>query len=352
MIPHNKLTIDEEEISAVSETLRSGWIIRGEKTQQFEKQISSYIGKKYGFGTNSGTSALHLSLKALGIGEGDEVIIPTYVCTALLDAASYVKAKIKIVDVNSSDGNINVESLKKAITGNTKAIIVPHMFGMPADIDKIVDVCGENNVFVIEDCAQAIGAELNGRKVGSFGDLSVFSFYASKLMTTVQGGMILSDNREIIDNFKDMTSYDKQDYKPRHNYQMNDVQAAMGLSQFAKLNEFITKRRSIAQTYNNALYDLCQKNKIKVPVCGKNKKHIYYRYIIQHKDPDVIINCLAKEGIRAIKPVFKPLHKYFNLSGFENAENLHKTSVSIPIYPLLKDEEADHIIKSLVGLVN
>jgi dTDP-4-amino-4,6-dideoxygalactose transaminase len=225
VIQHSKPSVDHDDIEAVVDVLNSGNIAQGEKVEEFERNVAGFIGIKHGVAVSSGTAALHLSLIGLGVGPGDEVIIPSYICTSPYLATLYVGASPVIVDIDTTDFNISKKMAKKAITPKTKAIIVPHMFGTPAELDELLDT----GVPVIEDCAQSLGAIYRGRKVGGFGKLSICSFYATKLITTGEGGMVLTNDDEIYRNISEIRQYDKKSLNTlRYNYKLTDFQAALG----------------------------------------------------------------------------------------------------------------------------
>ncbi|MBI5682451.1 MAG: DegT/DnrJ/EryC1/StrS aminotransferase family protein [Deltaproteobacteria bacterium] len=190
MIPHSKPTIEKEELSAVSDVLSLGQISQGLQVKEFERHFEEFFGLKKAVAVNSGTSALHLALIAVGVKTGDEVVIPSFVCTALLNAVNYIGAVPVIADINEEDFNLSPGDTKKRITKKTKAIIIPHMFGTPCnEIHGFKDI----GIPIIEDCAQSIGAKISGHYVGTMGDVSTFSFYATKIMTTGEGGMVASN---------------------------------------------------------------------------------------------------------------------------------------------------------------
>jgi len=346
MIPHSRPTIDAVDIEAVSAVLRSGQIVQGEKVAQFEEAVSQYVGVKGGVATSSGTAALHLSLLALEVKPGDEVIIPSYVCTAILNAVNYTGAAPCPVDIDS-DFNISVKEILKSITSKTKAIIVPHMFGKTANLKDLLAI----KIPLIEDCAQAIGASFSGRKVGSFGVLSICSFYATKVLATGEGGMVLSGSHELLNKVRDLRDYDnKIEYKQRYNYKMTDLQAALGINQLRRLDSFIYSRQAIAKKYHKAL----EKYPVSLPVVSEAAEHIYFRYVIKiEKDLSKIKEGLKKQGIKCASPVFKPLHQYLGFSAQEYplAEKAFKSALSIPIYPTLTDEQAGLVIESLTPLL-
>jgi len=338
VITHSKVVLDEEDLAGVTKVLRSGLLAQGKIVSSLEDKISSFIGVNHAVAVSSGTAALHLSLLCLGIGDGCEVIIPSYVCTALLNAIHYVRATPVLVDISPDTYNINVENIKEAITDRTKALIVPHMFGLPADIGSIVSL----GIPVIEDCAQSVGARFKGRYTGSFGILSAFSFYATKMLGAGEGGMVLSNNPDLIEAIRDLRDYDeKKTYAVRYNYKLTDMQAALAVSQLRKLPSFIEKRKEIAGIYNNGL------NGAKIPVVPEGSEHIYYRYVVPFENPLQFMEEMGKRGIECRRPVFRPLHRYLQLPGYSVTEEVWEKAVSIPIYPALKVEEIHLIVDAM-----
>ncbi|MBF0483477.1 MAG: DegT/DnrJ/EryC1/StrS family aminotransferase [Candidatus Omnitrophica bacterium] len=338
-ITHSRVKLTSSDLTAVKSILSSGMIAQGKNVTAFETQIAKYHGLKYAVAVNSGTSAIHLALLSLNIKAGDEVIIPSYTCSALLNPIKYVGASPVLVDIDPYTLNICPIHTKSHITSKTKAIIVPHMFGRTANIKAIIKL----GIPVIEDCAQAIGANIEGRKVGTFGHISVFSFYATKVITTGEGGMICSNDRKIIKKIHDLREYDdKEDTVTRFNYKMTDFQAALGISQLKQLNANIKHRRAIAKIFDQAV-----QNKEFIP--KNDPGQIYFRYIL--KIPESIkqnfMEQMQKNGITCRNPIFKPLHKY--LPGFycPHTERLARTAISIPIYSNLNSAEISFIKKHL-----
>ena len=340
-ISHSKPTIDAKDAKVVADVIRSGQLAQGVKVAEFEKKLRRFICAHGAVATSSGTAALHLGLRSLGVGKGDEVIIPTYVCTALLNAVMYTGARPRLADVNEDDYNISIGDVAKKINKKTKAIIVPHMFGQPADINELLKF----KIPLIEDCAQSVGALYKGKPVGSFGILSIFSFYATKILTTGEGGMVVSKNNALLRKVRDLRDYDnKNDYKVRFNCKMTDFQAALGIHQLRKLKTFIARRKKIAKIYNKELSDIG----IELSLASRGQDHIYFRYIIKvKKNRTKLIKSLKKKGISCTSPVYKPLHRYLKMKGFPVADKLMKQAVSIPIYPLLRDKEIKYIISEI-----
>ncbi|MBL8014434.1 MAG: DegT/DnrJ/EryC1/StrS family aminotransferase [Candidatus Omnitrophica bacterium] len=340
-IPHSRPTISSRDHKSVQKVLLSSFIAQGRELCEFERKFSQYVDVKDAVAVSSGTAALHLALAALDIKQDDEVIIPSYVCTALLNACLYVGARPRLADVNPEDGNICAADVKKRLTRRTKAIIVPHMFGLPADLKPLLKL----GVPIIEDCAQAIGAEYNGKKVGSWGIISICSFYATKVLTTGEGGMLLSNHRKYLDRARDLRSYDHcLSYQVRFNYKMTNIQAALGLSQLQQLPHFIKRRQLIAGRYNQAFKDL----NFRVPPVFPGREHIFYRYVIRMKSPAAkMMSRLRKNGVDASSPVFKPVHVYLKQRGFPVTEDLMAKTISLPIYPTLAENQIQKIITTL-----
>ncbi len=344
IIPHSRPTIDEEEINAVSAVLRSGQIAQGNQVALFEEAVALLIGMRGGVATSSGLAALHLSLLALEVGERDEVIIPGFVCTALLNAVRLVRAAPVLTDINRETFNIDFNDIKRKLTKKTKAIIVPHMFGLAADIREIVSL----GVPVIEDCAQSLGSNYEGARTGSFGLLSIFSFYATKVICTGEGGMVTANDERLLLRISDLRDYDeKDDDRLHYNYKLTDIQAAMGLTQLRKLPGMIARRREVAAIYDEAL----RKYPVLLPFCPENRDHIYYRYVIRTPRLVEVLASGGKNGIGYRRPVYKPLHHYLGSAGYPETEAVFREAVSIPIYPTLSDREISAIIDNLAQVM-
>ena len=341
-IHHSKPDIWEDEIEEVVKTLRSGFISQGEKVLDFEAHAGRFVGRNYAVAVNSGTAAIHLALIALGVEDGDEVIMPSYVCTSVLNPVKYLRANPVLVDAHENCFNMSVDGVKKALSKKTKAIIVPHLFGCPAPIDEITAF----GVPVIEDCAQAIGGTYKGHELGSYGAISICSFYATKMMTTGQGGMLLTDDEKLFRTIVDLREYDNRpDYKPRYNYMLTDIQAALGLAQLERLPEFVRARRMIARKYSASFSSL----DLTLPAANSNKENVFFRYIaITDGDFDDVLAQYHHLGIDVRKPVFKPLHRYLELDPalFPRAETLEKQAFSIPIYPSLSGKDIERIVET------
>ncbi|MEK6732137.1 MAG: DegT/DnrJ/EryC1/StrS family aminotransferase [Candidatus Omnitrophota bacterium] len=342
LIQHSKPTFYKGDAGLFKPILKSSQIACGEIAKNFEKRFSSYLGCTGAIATNSGTAALHLSLMALDIGKGDEVIIPSYVCASLLNAINYVDAKPVLADIDYDTFNISIKDTKRKLTKKTRAVIIPHMFGLPCDIDEFLKL----NLPVIEDCAQSLGAKYRHKLTGSFGLISIFSFYATKLITTGYGGMVASNSKKLLDKMRDLNEMDKrEDYKIRYNYKMSDLEAALGINQLQHIGYFIKKRKEISRAYTMGLSDY----DLELPVKKDDRGHVFYRYVIKSKKAAVIKRHLRRNGIEIIPPVYKPLHRYLSLpkSDFPNTERVYRETVSLPVYPTLKIAENSRIIRIL-----
>ena len=340
-IPHSRPTLGQKEAEAVARVIGSLQIAQGKTVRMFERVFAQRMGSAHAVCTSSGTAALHLTLLAMGIGEKDEVIIPSYVCTALLNAVKYVDATPVLAEIDPETYNLDPEDVKNRLTRRTKAIIVPHLFGLPVNMDSLLAL----DVPIIEDCAQAVGSTYGQKYAGALGNAAIFSFYATKVMTTGEGGMIVSDSKDFIDRVMDLREYDNKDqYKIRFNYKMTDIHAAVGLIQLEQLETFIRQRREIAEQYDQAFKSLGLQLPVKMP------GHIYYRYIIG-LGVDCIpwIRSLSEKGIACARPVYLPLHRYIGLEGFPKTEIVWKQSLSIPIYPSLSKVDVNRVIKEIIS---
>ncbi|MCG3654177.1 DegT/DnrJ/EryC1/StrS family aminotransferase [Aliarcobacter butzleri] len=349
MVPHSKPSLDDRELEKIIEIYKTGNISVGYEIEIFEKKIADYIGKKYAIATSSGTTALHLLLYGMDIKESDEVIIPASVCPGVMHAIEYTGAIPVISDINQQDFNISVEYVKKLITTNTKLIIIPHMFGLPSDIDELKNL----NIPIIEDCAQSIGAEYKGKKVGCFGEASIFSFYATKMFTSIDGGMILTDNEKLAIKLKDLRYYGgKRDYKLRFNYKMQNINAAVGLIQFEKLKYFLNERKRL---YNEYLKKFTKLQWIKILNISDSPKKVSsnYRFIIKidNDKKEFFLNLCKKYGIILGDTIFEDLStfapKYFK-EKLLNTQNLIISTYSFPLYPNIDENILENFFKELL----
>lgn len=333
MIPHNRPTFGIEEEQAALRVIRSGWLSQGQEVEAFENEFCEFIGlpRGHAVAVSSGTASLFLSLWALGA-QGKKILFPGYVCAALRNAVRMSGGNEEIVDISNDTPNIDTNYLKQSTYDIS---IIPHMFGIPIDLSNV------QPTNIIEDCAQALGAKVNGKFVGLQGNVGVFSFYATKLMSTGgQGGMMISKDKDLVDAVRDYREFDyRHDRKTRFNFQMTDLQAAIGREQLRKLPEFLAKRTKIFDRYKAAgleLLDIDPQDKGRlIPV--------RYRAIMKTKNQRKIIDDLEAVGVKAIIPV-EDWELLCETTLIPNSLHLTKETVSLPIYPSLSDTDIDTIL--------
>ncbi|SPP66496.1 DegT/DnrJ/EryC1/StrS family aminotransferase [Nitrospira lenta] len=344
MIPHSRPSIEPEDIRAVTAVLQSGHLAQGAVVEQFERGMAAYVGVAGGVAVNSGTMALEVALRVLDIGPGDEVLLPSYVCAAPWQAVQRVGAQARLVDIDPETFQIDAALARAAITSKTRAIIVPHLFGLPADLTALAQL----GVPLIEDCAQTLGAMEQGRSVGSVGVLTVCSFYANKLLCAGEGGMVLSNDPVLLERARALREYDgAPSLNPQAtNLKMTDLQAAVGLAQLNRLPELLARRVSLAQSYREALAG----SSAILPVVPGGRSHVYYRFVVRisktRPGSDELSECLGRlerQGVQCRKPVFRSLHRYLGLDGFPASEAAEEEALSVPLYPDLTGEEAAQV---------
>lgn len=362
-IPISKPIIGDEEISAVVNVLKSGKLASGTQVQRFEIEFADYCGTKYAVATNNGTSALHATLIAAGIGKYDEVIIPSFSFIATASSVSMTGAKPIFVDVDNFTYNINPCKILDKITPRTKAILGVHLFGQPFDVKSIRDICEDYGLILIEDAAQAHGAMVNNKKVGSFGTMGCFSFYATKNMMTGEGGMITTNDKKLNERLRKIINHGQTE-KYLHtflgyNYRMTDISAALGIEQLKKLNKFNNARRENAHYYDGHIH---WASGVDIPLTIPENYHVYHQYALR-----VTHNCsmtrpnfikyLTEKGIGSAVHYPLAIHNqplYYN-RGFDTcpvSTSLSSSLVSIPVHPSLTDNEVAYISAVINNLGN
>jgi len=348
MIPHSRPSIEAADIRAATEVLQSRQIAQGGAVEQFERGMAAYFGVSGGVAVTSGTAALEVALRALGIGSGDDVLLPSYVCAAPLLAIQRVGAMPRLVDIDLDTFNIDPSAARQTMTPKTKAIIVPHLFGLSADLTELETL----GIPIVEDCAQTLGATEQGRPVGSIGMITVCSFYATKLLCAGEGGMVLSRDESLLERARRLREYDETPslYLGSTNLKMTNLQAAIGLAQLERLESFLERRRWLAEEYRTALSDVG----LMLPFVPAGHTHTYYRFVVRLLDLasqvdgiHEVIGRFEARGVQCRKPVFRSLHRYLELDGFPFAEEAERTALSIPLFPALTDEDTAHIIMAL-----
>jgi dTDP-4-amino-4,6-dideoxygalactose transaminase len=346
IIPHSKPFIGDTEIAACSRVIASGQLSEGPEVASLEREICIAAGQRYGIAVSSGTAALYVALRSLGVTKGDSVVIPSYVCTALLNAVAMTGATPSLSDVDPDTGEMTVDTAKKALRKNTKAAIVPHLFGQPTDASSIESALG---VPVVEDCAQCIGTTVGNNKAGGQTAISIFSFYATKLLCAGEGGMVATSDKRIAGAILDLREYDNRDtFVPAFNFKLSDVQAALARQQLRKLPEMIRRRRTIAKLYDTAFANLSLH--ISLAKSENIRKSVYFRYVVQTSlKVQTIIKKMEIKGIACRRPIYKPLHLYLKKNGFPGTDEIYKRAISIPIYPGLTQVQVDYICKSFIN---
>jgi dTDP-4-amino-4,6-dideoxygalactose transaminase len=331
MIAHSRPTIEPDDLAEVTPVLLSGHLAQGRVVRAFEQEMAERLGLRDAVATSSGTAALHLALLALGVGAGGEVLIPSYTCVALLHAVHLVGAVARIVDCEPDGVNMWVDAAARQISSATRAVILPHMFGTVAPVPMFRQL----GVPIIENCAQALGADSQSRPVGGMGDITVLSFYATKMITTGEGGMLLSRSEGGLAEARDLRDYDNRpDYRLRFNYKMTDVQAALGRSQLRKLSRFVERRRAIAHLYLHALQEVTP------TYTPLRMGDAFFRYVLSVPDPEEFIQAAARRGVECKRPVYRPLHELVPAPPCPHADRVFRHAVSLPIYPSLSDTDA------------
>ncbi len=356
-IPIAKPIIGQEEIKAVGDVLASGMLTQGESVKKFEEAFSAYLGVQHSIAVSNGTVALDLALKALDLKPGDEVVSPAFTFIATANSVLYQGLRPVFADVDPKTFNIDPESLAERITPKTRAVVGVHLYGQPFDLKAIQQICDDKNLMLIEDCAQAHGAEFDGKKVGGFG-LGCFSFYPTKNMTTGEGGMITTNNDALANRLRLLRNHgDTGKYNHvmlGYNYRMMNLQAAIGLVQLKRLEEFTARRIRNAEILNNIKIRGLTK-----PYKQSNVRHVYHQYVVRVEDDfpasrEKLMEYLQSKGIGSAvhypKPIYEqPLYKELGYSKERCAvsEDVSSRVLSLPVHPSLRDEDLEYIAATL-----
>jgi len=366
-IPLFKIYWDEEDIKSVTNVIKRGsYWATGREIQEFEYKISEYVGTKYAITFNSGTSALHALLLAHNIKQGDEIIVPSFTFIATANAPLFVSAKPVFAEIEGKTYGLDPEGVKERITSRTKAIMPVHYGGCPCLIKELKEIAEDHSLLLIEDAAESFGARIKDKKVGTFGDAAMFSFCQNKVITTGEGGVIVTDSKEFYEKLKLIRSHgrlDTQDYFSStkyadytmlgYNFRMPTMIAALGLSQIKKIDKIIKLRREKAKYMTKKLLEI---EEIKVPNPPQDYFHVYQMYTIQVQNNlrNDLMNYLADKGIMT-KIYFPPVHltrfykdKFrYKKGDLPFTENISSQVLSLPIYPTLLKKEINYIVESL-----
>ncbi len=376
-LPFHVPEIDDEDIEAVVTVMRSGWLTTGAKARQFEQEFAAKVGARYAVALNSCTAALHLALEAIGLGEGDEVLLPTMTFAATAEVVTYFKAKPVLIDCLPSTLNMDPDLIERAITPRTKAVIPVHFAGLPCDMARILEIARRHDLRVIEDAAHAFPASYKGKAIGSIGDYTCFSFYATKNITTGEGGMVTTDDPDRADRIRRMSlhglsrdawkrytnqgSWYYEIVAPGFKYNLTDMAAALGLSQLRKADRFWKARERYAAMYAEAFRDLPE---IVPLVTQDDVQHAWHLYVIQLDLDRLRISRQAFiEGLQqkhigcSVHFIPLHLHPYYRATGgysradFPVASHAFDRMVSLPLYSKMSEEDVHRAIQAVRELV-
>jgi len=372
-LPFHRALIEAEEIAAVVEVMQSGWLTTGPRAKQFEAAFAQFTGAAHAVAVSSCTAALHLALAAIGLQEGDEVILPTMTFAASGEAVLYFRARPVLVDCGEDSFHMDVQRIEEAITPRTKAILPVHYSGYPCDMDPILDIAERRGLKVIEDAAHSLPSSYKGRTVGTIGDVTCFSFYATKTLTTGEGGMITTEDPEYAERMRILSLHGiSRDAWKRYTaegswrydieamgfkYNLTDLQAAIGAVQLSKCRSMRARRAELAQRYTQSLSSL---DAFVTPGVPENVEHAWHLYVLQLREGvlkigrDRVIEELKARGI-GTSVHFIPLHLHtlyreycgYRAGDFPNAETRFLASFSLPIFPGMTAEEQDRVIEAL-----
>ena len=372
MVPYGRQWIDEEDIRAVVDVLRSDWLTTGPKVSEFERAVADYVGAKYAVAVSSGTAALHAVMNAIGVEPGDEVILPPMTFVATANCIVYQGATPVFVDVAPDTLLINPVEIESKITSHTKAIIAVDYAGHPCDYEKLRDIADRHGIKLIADACHSLGARYKGRPVGTLADLSVLSFHPVKHITSGEGGMVITDSLEFARSIQRFRNHGiDSDHRQRlsqgtwfyemvnlgYNYRITDIQCALGKSQLRKLPGWLKRRREIAAYYDQALDTIPGLNRLRV---SPEVTHAYHLYVLQidstklQIDRDTIFTKLRSRGVGAnvhYIPVY--LHPFYRERyGIKpglcpEAESAYQKLLSLPIFPQMTDYDSDFVVSLL-----
>lgn len=362
LIPFAEPSVGKEEATAAYKAILNHNLRYGPQIETFEHVITEYVGVKYAVAVSSGTAALHTALLALGIKSGDEVLLPSFSCAPPLIATILVGARPIFVDIEENSLNIDPEDVKRNITSKTKVIIPIHYCGHPADMDALLEIAERYNIYILEDVAEALGAKYKGKRLGSLGHVAILSFSPNKTITTGEGGMILVNDHGIYERAKIIINYGQKErfnyIIVGHNYHMTAFQAAIGLEQMKKIDQLLSRRKSIARLYDEMLSnELLLDTPFTSPLC----EHAYMSYYVKFKTKklrDKVMKYLNNKGIET-RIYFPPLHKspyYQQLVNLKNkllrTEDISDRILNLPLFPTLSESQVAYIANTIKGVLS
>ncbi len=370
-VPLFDIALDKKEIEAIHEVIHSGWLTMGEVTRNFEKKFAEFTGVKNAIAVSNGTAALHLANLALGIGNGDEVICPSFTFVAGANSIMHAGAQPVLTDITSYDNfNISPEDIESKITDKTRAVQVMHYAGYPCQMEHIMAIADKHGLKIIEDSAHAPGAEYNGKKCGAIGDIGCFSFFSNKNMTTAEGGMITTNNDELAEKIRLMRSHGMTTLtldrhrghafsynvmEPGFNYRIDEIRSAIGIVQLEKLQDANKRRRESSQIYRERLANI---SGVKVPFensCGISSHHIFPILLDKEINRQGFMEFLKDKGIQT-SIHYPPIHQFdfyrrtfsYDKNFFPITEEVAKREVTLPLYPSMGDETVKYVCDTIV----
>lgn len=378
IIPFHSADIGEQEAQAAVDVIRSGWITMGPKTIEFEQKFAAYVGAKHAVAVSSCTAGLHLSLDAIGLKQGDEVLVPTTTFTATAEVVAYFKAKPVLVDVDAESLCMDPADAERRITKQTRAVIPVHYAGQPCEIDAIQDIANRHGLRVIEDAAHSLPASYHGARIGAISELTAFSFYATKTLTTGEGGMVTTDNDDLATRMRMMRLHGiGRDAWKRYSaegswyyevldsgfkYNLTDIQSAIGIVQLAKCDSMTAARAQIAARYSERLG---KERALQVPTVGPHRESAWHLYVLRLNLKEIsitrsgMIEKLKERGI-GTSVHFIPLHMHpyyrdaygYLPDDFPVAGEQYQRYLSLPIFPEMTSAQVDYVIGSILGIVS
>lgn len=366
MIKLQETSVGSEELLEIEKVIASGFLTQGKKTTEFEYLVAEYTKSRHALAMSSATTGLSISLSALDISPGDEVIIPAFSFPATANVIENFGAKPVFIDIELETYNINASLIEEKITSKTKVVMPVHAFGLMADMISIMDLCAQYDLAVLEDAACALGASLNGKMAGTFGQLGVFSFHPRKVITTGEGGMVITSRDDLADKIKILRSHGsvpKEIYlefiESGFNYRLSDINSAIGVIQMSKLENILNIREQLALKYNELL-----KNSplIAIPRQPENYRHTFQSYVVLIKKSgvrDEIIKGLRREGIECtlgtygmhLQPYYKQKY-HLDSSEFKNATSAHENALTLPLHHKMKISDLEFVADSLISTLN
>lgn len=365
-IPMSRPDIGELEIARVNQVLRTPCLSMGPMLEEFEEKVANYVGARFAIGVSSGTAGLHLGVKAVGINEGDEVITTPFSFVASANCILYERAQPVFVDIDPDTMNMDPGLIEEKITEKTKAILPVHVFGQPCEMDRIMELARKYDLKVVEDACEALGAEYDGRKAGTFGNLGVYAFYPNKQVTTGEGGMVVTDDPRIARLIKSLRNQGRDDDEAwlshpslGYNYRLDELSSALGMAQMERIEELLARREKVASLYNEMLKGI---DGIEVPYVLPRVKMSWFVYVIRLSegiDRDEVMAQLARQGIPS-RPYFTPIHlqpymvKMFGYKDgdFPVTEKVSKSTLALPFYGNMGEEEVEYVCEALIKAVN